>query len=531
MLRGTSLIGGEQQTAPGSKTFSAVNPATGKELAPPFFCASSQDVDHAARLAQEALQSYRRVSGAARAELLRTIATNLNAVAEELLARTHLECGLPMARLEGELARTTHQLRLFAEIAEEGSWVDARIDPALPDRKPLPRPDIRSMLRPLGPVVVFGASNFPLAFSVAGGDTASALAAGNPVIVKAHPAHPGASEIVGSAIMQAVKSCGLHPGIFALLFDETTSVARALVEHPDVRAVAFTGSLRGGRALMDLAAARPEPIPCFTEMGSTNPLFVLPEALATRADEIAQGLYASFTLGVGQFCTKPGLVFISRGASADQFVAHLKQLVQAGCSATMLTEGICSGFAAGLAARTAHPAIQVLTAHSSSSEQGYHAAPALLETTTEALLAEPQLTEELFGPCTLLVRYHDHAQLLTLAQALRGQLTATLHGTEIELLNYADLIAILEQKAGRVLLNGFPTGVEVCDAMIHGGPYPATSDSRFTSVGTQAIFRFARPVCYQNFPDAALPEELKDENPLGIWRRINKQLTQNALTK
>lgn len=531
MLRGTSFIGGEQQSARNSNFFTAVNPATGEEIAPPFACTSAQDIDRAARLAQEAFQSYRRVSGAVRAQFLRAIASNLNTVAEELLTRAHLECGLPMARLEGELVRTTHQLRLFAEMAEESSWVDARIDPALPDRKPLPRPDIRSMLRPLGPIVVFGASNFPLAFSVAGGDTASALAAGNPVMVKAHPAHPGASEIAGSAIVRAVESCRLHPGTFALLFDAGTAVARALVEHPNVRAVAFTGSLRAGRVLMDLAAARPEPIPCFTEMGSTNPLFVLPEALAARAEEIAQGLYTSFTLGVGQFCTKPGLVFVQHGASGDQFVAHLTQLVKTGKPATMLTESIYAGFAKGLATRTAHPAMQVLVAHPLSREQGYHAAPALLETTAEALLADPQLTEELFGPCTLLVRYSDHAQLLALAQALSGQLTATLHGAETELINFADLIEILEQKAGRVLVNGFPTGVEVCDAMVHGGPYPATSDSRFTSVGTQAIFRFVRPVCYQNFPDTALPEELKDENPLGIWRRIDGKLTQNALPK
>jgi len=529
MLQGHSIIDAATQPASGP-TFTAVNPATGESIEPVFHSASLDDLNTAARLAAEAFPLYAKISGAKKAEFLRAIASGLEAITEELVQRAHLESGLPIPRLNGELARTANQLRLFANIVEEGSWVQARIDPALPDRNPLPRADIRSMLRPLGPVAVFGASNFPLAFSVAGGDTASALAAGNPVIVKAHPAHPGASELVAHVITRAAAACNLPAGVFALLFDAGTSIASALVQHPAIKAVGFTGSLRAGRALMDLAAARPDPIPCFTEMSSANPLVILPEALASRGPAIATSLYDSYTLGVGQFCTKPGLVFLSAGIDGDDFAKKLQLRTRKGAGAVMLTEGICGSFHSGLAQRKSHPHVQILAEAPFAEEQGFRAVPALLQTTGEALLAHPDLAHELFGPTTLLVRYTGRDQLLTLVNALEGQLTASLHGTQAELLANTDLVQILEQKAGRILFNGFPTGVEVCHAMVHGGPYPATADSRFTSVGTQAIFRFARPICFQDFPQDALQDELKDSNPLRIWRLINGDFLRDPLS-
>jgi NADP-dependent aldehyde dehydrogenase len=529
MLQGHSIIG--PGTRPGSEpTFAGVNPATGERLAPLFHSATPDDVNEAARLAAEAFPIYGKLSGQKKAEFLRTIATGLEGITEELVERAHQESGLPLKRLQGELARTANQLRLFAQVVEEGSWVQARIDLALPDRKPLPRSDIRSMLRPLGPVVVFGASNFPLAFSVAGGDTASALAAGNPVIVKAHPAHPGASELVGQVIARAVAGCNLPAGVFSLLFDAGTQVASSLVQHPLVKAVGFTGSLRGGRALMDLAAARPDPIPCFTEMSSANPLIVLPQALVTRNAAIASGLFDSFTLGVGQFCTKPGLVFLPANTDGDAFAEELQIRTRQGASAVMLTEGICGSFRAGLTQRKTHAHIQILAEAPITEQDGYRAVPVLLETTGQALLEHPELAHELFGPSTLLVRYTNRAQLLALAHALEGQLTASLFGTEDDLLAFTDLVEALQQKAGRIIFNGFPTGVEVCHAMVHGGPYPATSDSRFTSVGSQAIFRFARPVCYQDFPQSALPGELTNANPLNIWRLIDGNFTRDAVS-
>lgn len=528
MLQGHSILGAATHPGSGS-TFAGVNPATGERLLPLFHSATPDDVNEAARLALQAFHSYGKLPGAKRAHLLRTIATGLESIAEELVQRAMQESGLPARRLQGELARTTGQLRLFANVAEEGSWVQARIDPPMPSRQPLPRSDIRSMLRPLGPVVVFGASNFPLAFSVAGGDTASALAAGNPVIVKAHPAHPGASELVGHVIARSLEACNLPSGLFALLFDAGTQVASALVQHPAVKAVGFTGSLRGGRALMDLAAARPDPIPCFTEMSSTNPLVVLPQALVSRGSAIAAALFDSFTLGVGQFCTKPGLVFLPADTDGDAFAEELQNRTRQASSAVMLTEGICGNFHAELKQRKNHAHIQILAEAPVTDEAGFRAVPALLQTTAEALIQHPELAREIFGPSTLLVRYTDRAQLLALAHSMEGQLTASLFGTEDDLLAFADIFQALQQKAGRILFNGFPTGVEVCHAMVHGGPYPATSDSRFTSVGSQAIFRFARPVCYQDFPQSALPEELHNANPLGIWRLLDGNFTRDPV--
>ena len=374
-------------------------------------------------------------------------------------------------------------------------------------------------------------TNFPLAFSVAGGDTASAFAAGNPVIVKAHTAHPGTSELVGQVIANSVRACGLPPGTFALLFGSGAQVGGELVKHPEIKAVGFTGSLSAGKALMQLASSRPEPIPCFMEMSSTNPLFVLPEALRTRPAQIAAGLFGSFTLGVGQFCTKPGLIFLPRNESADALVAELVNLVQKGSASPMLTEGICKSYKAGVANRGANSRVALLAEPAAAASATGHVSPVLFEVTAKDLLDEPDLALEIFGPSTLVVRYADKKELLALTRDLEGQLTATLHGTEADIAAFADLVSILERKAGRLVVNGFPTGVEVCHAMVHGGPFPATSDSRHTSVGSQAIYRFVRPVCYQDFPQAALPAELKDENPLGILRLVDGVYTRDPLSR
>ena len=529
MLLGYSIVDGEAlKTEAGS--FKGLNPSTGETLEPAFHYATLDDLDHAADLADEAFASYSKLSGTEKGKFLRHIAAGIEAIADTLVARANQETGLPEARLKGEIGRTTGQLRLFAQVVEEGSWVNARIDMAMPERQPLPRADIRSVLRPLGPIAVFGSSNFPFAFSVAGGDTASALAGGNPVIVKAHSAHPGTSELVGQVISNSVKECGLPSGVFALLFGAGTSLGTALVAHPRVKGVGFTGSLTAGKALMDVAAARPEPIPCFMEMSSVNPVFVLPEALKARSAQIAAGLFASFTLGVGQFCTKPGLVFLPKDAEADALVAELKILVEKASCAPMLTEGIAKSYRTGVADRTGKNTVEtVVEAGKPADLLRTYAVPVVFQISGRDLLHDHTLAGEVFGPSTLVIRYADHKELITLAHTLEGQLTATLHGTESDIAASGELITILERKAGRLVVNGFPTGVEVCHAMVHGGPYPATSDSRTTSVGTLAIYRFARPVCYQDFPQAALPEELKDANSLGILRMINGAYTRDAV--
>jgi len=516
-LNGLSWIAGRQGVARG-KGFRGVDPATGDELEPEFFAATKEELEAAAKGAEEAAAVMARMSGKERGALLRAIAEELTAVGEALVERAHRETGLPLPRLQGELGRTTGQLKLFAEVVEEGSWVDARIDEAMPERKPLPRADIRSMLRPLGPVAVFGASNFPLAFSVAGGDTASALAAGCPVIVKAHPAHPGTSEIVGRAIAAAVEKQRLPGGLFSLLFDPGIEVGEALVQHPAVKAVGFTGSAAGGQALMRLCGARPEPISCFAEMGSTNPLFILPGALKERAATLAQGLQGSFTLGAGQFCTKPGLVFVP--AESGEFVGALADGVKA-MGQVMLTPGIAKRYASGVEERVKEGGAKVVARAAGDGGKGACGDAAVFGLGLEEFLAEPKMEEEIFGPTTLLIHYGKTGDLVEAAKRLHGHLTATLHGTPEDLRGAGELIAVLERKVGRILVNGYPTGVEVCHAMVHGGPFPATSDSRTTSVGTRAMLRFARPVCYQDLPDEALPVELRRGNPAGVLRMVN----------
>lgn len=528
-LHGLSLVAGARTTHRGA-SFNAMNPATGETLQPVFHEASEAEAAQAMEVAAAAFAEYRRSAPEVRAGFLEQIAANIEALGDVLIQRAVAETGLPVARITGERGRTCGQLRLFAQVVREGSWVDARIDTALPDRQPAPRPDIRRMLAPLGPVVVFGSSNFPLAFSTAGGDTASALAVGCPVVVKAHRAHPGTGELVAGAISEAAKKTGVPAGVFSMLHGGGATLGQSLVRHPAAAAVGFTGSHAAGKALFDVAARRDKPIPVFAEMSSLNPLVLLPEALRTRTEALAQGLTESFTLGVGQFCTKPGLVFAVRGETTDAFLQQLATRVAAAGCGTLLSAEIRKAFETNRAGLVATPGVKVLAESGASIESGrVGAKPSVAVTDAKHFLATPSLATEAFGPFTLVVLADDMAQLAACLQGLPGQLTATVHGTEADLAQATDLIDAAAQVAGRVIINGFPTGVEVSPAMNHGGPYPATSDARFTSVGTAALLRFVRPVCYQGFADALLPAELRNANPRGILRLVNSAFTRDAI--
>lgn len=519
-LHGTNFIAGSLRGS--QQTFHATSPLDGSQLPGEFAMATMGDVDLAMAAAAEASGPLAATSGEQRAAFLERIAEEIERLGEALLERAHAETALPLPRLTGERGRTVGQLRLFAAAARDGGWADPRIDRPLPDRQPLPRPDLRRVKRPIGPVVVFGSSNFPLAFSVAGGDTASALCTGNPVVVKAHRAHPGTSELVASAIMAAVEACGMPEGTFSMLHGEGSLIGIAMVSHPLTRGVGFTGSRAAGRALCDAAAARPDPIPVFAEMSSLNPVFLLPEALAERGERIAEGFVASMTLGVGQFCTKPGLVFAVAGPQLDAFGEAVARLVTAAPAASMLTADILGAFARGRDELLRQEGTSVVATASATADASKTEAAAIVAQTDAAhFLANPRSAEEVFGPASLIVATASAEELRRVALALEGQLTATLHGTPDDLTAAADLLEILATKSGRLIVNGFPTGVEVCHAMQHGGPWPATSDVRFTSVGSAALERFIRPVCYQDVPDALLPDALKDANPLGLERLVD----------
>ncbi|HXJ94943.1 MAG TPA: aldehyde dehydrogenase (NADP(+)) [Terriglobia bacterium] len=530
-LTGHSIIGyGYKRGHEGGEDLYGFDPSTGEKLLPAYQSSSVAGVDKAAELAAKSFAAYRRLRGRERGAFLRRIADNLEAFGEELVERAVRESALPAVRIRNERTRTCFQLRFFAEIAEEGSWVDARIDPGDPARQPLPKPDVRSFRMPLGPVVVLGASNFPLAFSVAGGDTASALAGGNPVVALAHYSHPGTAEFAGMAIRNAAQDLGLPEGVFSLLYDAGHQVASALVAHPEVKAVGFTGSRAGGTALMKIASSRPEPIPFYAEMGSVNPVFILPGVLESRGEALAKGLHASVTLGVGQFCTNPGIVVTTGNSSS--FASQLAELMQATAPGTMLNRNIAASYRRAVAERSTRSHVKATAVQESAIENqgnGSRSGTALFETDAATLLEDPTLKSEIFGPSTLLVHSGSREEMLAIAHRMEGNLTATIHGTEEDLREYADLIAVLETKVGRIIFNGFPTGLEVCNGMVHGGPFPATSDGRSTSVGGRAIQRFTRLVCYQDFPDSALPAELQDANPLGIWRQAGGQFTSESL--
>ena len=517
-LQGRSFVGASRG-AGGEGESRAVNPVSGEELDPPYQAESEETVEEVCRLAAESFEEYRGKSGKEKAALLRAIADEIDGVEEAIVARMTAETALPEGRCRMEKGRTCFQLRLFADLVEDGTWVDARIDHADPDRAPVPKPDCRSMWRPVGPVVVFCASNFPLAYSVAGGDTASALAAGCPVIVKAHSAHPGTAEIVGGAVRRAVEKCGMPDGIFALLYGSGKTIGQALVKHPEVKAAGFTGSRAGGRALMDSAAARPEPIPVWAEMSAVNPVFVLPGAMKERGMAIAEGFVGSLTLGVGQFCTNPGLV-VSGSAGRGEFAGQVAAKAAETAPATMLHKGIAAAYHEAVGAMTSKDSVESL-AEVEADGGNNQAGTAVLGTSAGAFLADQSMADEMFGPATLMIEAGDEEEMLAIAESLEGQLTATVHATDEDRASFSRLIAVLERKAGRLVYNGYPTGVEVCHAMVHGGPVPATSDGRSTSVGPQAITRFTRLVCWQGFPDDLLPVELQEENPLGIRRIVD----------
>jgi NADP-dependent aldehyde dehydrogenase len=462
-------------------------------------------VNRACAAAEEAFWSYGYASRAVRAAFLEAIADEIEARAEAITEIGSQETGLPAARLQGERGRTTGQLRLFAAHIRAGDYLDRRIDAALPDRQPLPRPEIRLMQRPVGPVAVFGASNFPLAFSTAGGDTAAALAAGCPVVVKGHSAHPGTGEIIAEAIHAAILSCNLPSGVFSLIQGGRRDVGTALVTNPLIKAVGFTGSLAGGRALFDLCAARPEPIPFFGELGSVNPMFILPAALSARGEGIARGWAGSLTMGAGQFCTNPGIAVVPAGAAGDAFVATMAEALRAVAPQVMLTDGIARAYREGKARFDSRNTVRPVLATDS---VGREASPNLYEVPAGAFMADHALREEVFGPLGLVVRVASAEDMPALAAEFEGQLTATLHMDKGDAPLARRLLPVLERKAGRVLANGFPTGVEVCDAMVHGGPYPASTNFGATSVGTMSIRRFLRPVCYQNIPENILPMDL-----------------------
>jgi 2,5-dioxopentanoate dehydrogenase len=522
-LTGQMIIAGSPVRGSGAE-IRGFDPNTGSELEPAYRYGDASHVEAACAAATTAFGEYRATSRERRASFLEAIAENIEAIRNELVTRAAAESGLPEARLTGEVGRTTGQLRMFAAVVREGSWNEARIDPAQPDRTPLPRPDIRQRSIALGPVAVFGASNFPLAFSVAGGDTASALAAGCPVIVKAHDAHPGTSELVGRAVTDAVRASGLPAGTFSLLYGYGPDLGTALVTDPRVKAVGFTGSRAGGTALVAAAAARPEPIPVYAEMSSINPVFLLAGALANRAADIGRAFVGSLTLGSGQFCTNPGLVIAVDSPDLDTFIGAARDVLAETTPTAMLTTHIADTYRHGVEAVRKEAD---LIARGMANDAATFCRAALFSTDAGSLLASKTLQAEVFGASSLIVRCADAEELRKVAAEVEGQLTATVHADESDHEEALRLLPILELKAGRILFNGWPTGVEVGHAMVHGGPYPATSDSRTTSVGARAIERYLRPVCYQDVPKALLPSPIADDNPEHLWRRIDGDLTKD----
>jgi NADP-dependent aldehyde dehydrogenase len=519
-LEGFSLIGGKPFKSTGP-VFQGRDRFANSNLMPVYLSASEIDVDVAARLASTAARDFGRCPAKKRAEFLRRIADNIENLGVPLIERASRETALSSARIEGERSRTCNQLRLFAGLIEEGSWSDPRIDPGDPTRKPQPKPDVRSLLRPIGPVAIFGASNFPLAFSVAGGDTAAALAAGCPVIFKAHPGHPGTSEMVGRAIAEAVTDIGLPAGTFSLLFDSGFEVGTRLVSHPSIKAASFTGSRKGGLALWKIAMGRPEPIPFFAEMSSVNPVFVFPDAMRAKTDAIVAGLHTAMTFSAGQLCTQPGLVFIVDGEPAKKFLEGISKLVRETPPAILLNAGIQDAYDGAVSKRGASAGVRRLDQAVPVAGQ---ASAALFAVDSKGFLREPELAEEIFGPSSLIVLCGSVEEFSVCAERLEGQLAASVWGEPGEIGREPSLLTILEEKVGRLILNGFSAGVEVNHAMVHGGPFPATTDSRFTSVGTRSFLRFVRPISFQNFPDSLLPDELKGSNPLGIRRQVDGKI-------
>ncbi|WP_347924052.1 aldehyde dehydrogenase (NADP(+)) [Pontimicrobium sp. SW4] len=527
MITGKNYIG-NQLSAKGSKTFKTFNPLLNIENEWEITEASNNEVNQAAELAAEAFKTYSKISGIKKAEFLRAIADEIEALGDSLLQVYSSESGLPNGRAMGERGRTLGQLRAFANHIEEGNWVDASIDTAQPDRKPLPKVDLRKMNVPLGPIVVFGASNFPFAFSTAGGDTTAALAAGCPVIVKSHPMHAATGEMVSSAVIKAAEKTGMPNGVFSNLNSSGIEVGQQLVMHPKVKAVGFTGSIRGGRALYDLAAKREEPIPVFAEMGSINPVVILPQALNNRAEAIAKTYAGSITLGTGQFCTNPGLIIGVKSEGLTSFVNTLAEEIVKVEPSCMLHPNIAGAYETNKSKALSQSGIKVLAGYENDVEPNY---ARQVVTTVEGgtFLNNPTLHHEVFGPFSLVVQCKDELELEEIISNLEGQLTGTIISDDNEVAKYSNLVNALQNRVGRIIFNGVPTGVEVCPSMQHGGPYPASTDSRFTAVGVDSIKRFVRPFSFQDWPNNLLPDELKNENPLEISRTVNGKLTNQKI--
>ena len=519
MTTGENHIG-IKRSAKGGKTYTTFNPKLNIENEQIFTEATSEEINQAAELAAEAFKSFSKKSGSEKANFLRAIADEIIAMGDDLIAMYQSETGLPEGRAKGERGRTIGQLTSFATMLEEGSWVAATIDTADLDRKPIPKQDIRKMLVPLGPVVVFGASNFPFAYSTAGGDTASALAAGCPVICKSHPMHAGTGEMVSDAIIRAAQKTNMPNGVFSNLNSSGIEVGIELVTHPDVKAVGFTGSIQGGRALYNIAAQRDEPIPVFAEMGSVNPVVLLPKAIQNRGEALAKTYAGSITLGSGQFCTNPGLILGIRSDSLTDFISTLSEEIVKLEPSCMLHPNIIGNYEKNKQIAIQQEGLTVNADFQDSVAVNY-ARQAIVTVNGLTFLNNTTLHQEVFGPFSMLVVCKDANELKLVISHLEGQLTGTILGEEKELQEFPELIAALQSRVGRIIFNGVPTGVEVCPAMLHGGPYPASTDSRFTAVGVHAVNRWVRPFSFQSWPNKLLPKELTDENPLGIIRLVN----------
>ncbi len=529
MLTGHNFIGFEKKAA-GEKKLQAFSTVNGANLAGDFVIATKEEVAEAVAKAAAAFETYRQTTTEERAVFLETIASEIEASGDELIQRCHLESGLPVARITGERVRTVGQLRLFAALLREGSYVEVIIDTAMPDRAPLPRPDLRRMQLPIGPVAVFAASNFPLAFSTAGGDTASALAAGCPVVVKAHSSHLGTNELVATAILKAAQKCKMPDGVFSSLVGAGAELGQQLVKHPQVKAVGFTGSFRAGMALLKAAVnEREEPIPVYAEMSSINPVLLLPSKLKQDSAALASQLSASITLGVGQFCTNPGLLFLLEDENTESFLQSLAQALQQVAPATMLNETICSTYHKErqhlLSSQGVTPILE-----GAAYNNDFKGSATLAQVSAKNFVQNKDLQNEVFGPASLAVVCEDEDELKEALQSLHGQLTATVMGTAEDMQQFQRTIDILVQRVGRMIYNGVPTGVEVSHAMIHGGPFPATTFAHFTSVGTEAIKRFLRPVCFQDCPQELLPPALQDNNPLNIMRKVNGEFKRDVVS-
>ena len=529
MITGKNYIG-NLLASTGKVTFKTFNPQENKENDVVFTEASSAEIEIAAALASEAFKVFQHISGAQKSEFLNQIAHEIEALGDELIKMYCLESGLPEGRAISERGRTVFQLRTFANLVKEGSWVEATIDTADPNRQPIPKVDIRKMSIPIGPVVVFGASNFPLAYSTAGGDTAAAFAAGCPVIVKSHPMHAGTGELVASAIINAAEKTGMPNGVFSNLNSSGIEVGVALVKHPKVKAVGFTGSVGGGRALYNLASKRPEPIPVFAEMGSINPVIILPEAAKNKGTEWAKKYAGSITLSSGQFCTNPGLILGIKGADLTNFIQKLSEEIIKIEPACMLHPNIIGAYETKKSAMQKQAGLQTAASFSDEIPANY-GRQAITTVEGATFLQNTALHQEVFGPFSMVVQCENALQLSAIIANLEGQLTGTVLAENEELKNYEKVINALQNRVGRIIFNGVPTGVEVCAAMVHGGPYPASTDSRFTAVGINSIKRWVRPFSFQSWPNSSLPDELKNENPLGISRIVDGKSTIEPIAK